>query len=133
MFAQSLNKRRLIPSPVVRFASRVALGTMLLFCLTGRSSSAMPLDEERGYQIAAEWDRRDSGWEDQTAEEELGATYEEIDDILEKLESPYLRNKIDLLDTDTISKKKLAKIKQIIETNAHKAKPLKVCTIDTKF
>ncbi|HZD34073.1 MAG TPA: NAD+ synthase [Nitrososphaeraceae archaeon] len=72
-------------------------------------------------------------WKDQTAEEELGATYEVIDDILKRLEPPYLRNRVDLNDIDKISKKKLVRIKQIIEINAHKAKPLKVCTIGTKF
>jgi NAD+ synthase len=72
-------------------------------------------------------------WKDQTAEKELGASYEEIDEILKKLEPPHLRNKADLLYTDKISKKKLTRIKQIIKTNAHKAGPLKICMIGARF
>jgi NAD+ synthase len=71
-------------------------------------------------------------WKDQSAEAELGASYEEIDEILKKLEPPHMRNKADLLDADKISKEKLARIKQIIKINAHKAGPLKICVIGTR-
>lgn len=59
---------RSIQSPLVSILSRAALGTLLLFPVVAQSLRAAPLDEERGYQIATEWDRRDSGWKSQEAE-----------------------------------------------------------------
>ena len=68
-------------------------------------------------------------WKDQTAEEELGADYDEIDQILKNLESTGTRNTGDELCSYKISTKMLAKIEQTIKRNAHKAKPLKICRI----
>ncbi len=56
------------PRVFYRNASRVALATLFLFTLIAWPSAALTPEEERGYEIAAEWDRRDSGWEDQSAE-----------------------------------------------------------------
>lgn len=72
-------------------------------------------------------------WLDQTAEGELGAKYEEIDDILKYLE--YIKNTNNSIRPykDRISNEKLAKIEQVIKKNAHKTMPLKICDIRSKF
>ena len=72
-------------------------------------------------------------WEDQTAEEELGASYEEIDEVLKKLESRYPDTRGDEIHLDKISEMKIDMIKQIIKKNAHKAGPLKICKIDNQL
>lgn len=68
-------------------------------------------------------------WNDQTAEEELGANYEEIDEILKNLEStdPVITG--DRFHGNKISNMKQAEIEQIIKRNAHKSRPLKICRI----
>jgi NAD+ synthase len=68
-------------------------------------------------------------WKDQTAEEELGASYDEIDEILKDLESSGHRNIGSDRNSNKISYKKLDRIEQTIKRNAHKARPLKICRI----
>jgi NAD+ synthase len=72
-------------------------------------------------------------WKDQTAEEELGANYDEIDEILKNLESTEPRATADEPHDNKISNNKLAEIEQTIKRNAHKARPLKICRIGSKF
>lgn len=72
-------------------------------------------------------------WKGHTAEEELGANYDEIDIILKKLESAGPKNTGDELDSSKISNSKIAGIEQTIKRNAHKIRPLKVCSIGSKF
>ena len=68
-------------------------------------------------------------WKDQTAEEELGASYDEIDEILKDLESSGHSNIGSDRNSNKISYKKLDRIEQTIKRNAHKARPLKICRI----
>jgi NAD+ synthase len=72
-------------------------------------------------------------WKGHTAEEELGANYDEIDMILKNLESAGPKDTGDELDSQKISNSKIAGIEQTIKRNAHKIRPLKVCSIDSKF
>jgi NAD+ synthase len=72
-------------------------------------------------------------WKDQTAEEELGANYDEIDEILKKLESTGPRDTVDKHHSFKISNNRLAMVEQTIKRNAHKAKPLKICKISRNF
>ena len=72
-------------------------------------------------------------WKDQTAEEELGANYDEIDEILKNLESTGYRGTGIEHNDYRISKKKIDGIKQTIKKNAHKVRPLKICEIVSKF
>lgn len=71
-------------------------------------------------------------WKDQTAEEELGANYGEIDEILKNLESTGPRTG-DEQHSYKISNKTLARIEQTIKRNAHKTRPLKICRIGSNF
>lgn len=68
-------------------------------------------------------------WKDQTAEEELGADYNKIDQILKNLESTGTRNAGEEYHSYKISTRMLARIEQTIKRNAHKAMPLKICRI----
>lgn len=68
-------------------------------------------------------------WKDQTAEEELGANYDEIDEILKNLESTGYRGTGIGHNGYRISEKKIDGIKQTIKKNAHKVRPLKICEI----
>jgi NAD+ synthase len=72
-------------------------------------------------------------WKDQTAEEELGANYDEIDEILKNLESTGSRDTGDKHHSFKISNNRLARIEQTIKRNAHKAKPSKICKIGWSF
>jgi NAD+ synthase len=72
-------------------------------------------------------------WKDQTAEQELGANYDEIDEILKNLESTSPRDTGNEPHGNKISNKKLAGIKQTIKRNAHKARPLRICRIGSKL
>jgi NAD+ synthase len=72
-------------------------------------------------------------WKGHTAEEELGANYDEIDMILKNLESAGPKGTGDELDSQKISNSKIDGIEQTIKRNAHKIRPLKVCSIDSKF
>jgi NAD+ synthase len=72
-------------------------------------------------------------WKDQTAEEELGANYDEIDEILKKLESTGPRDTVDKHHSVKISNSRLAMVEQTIKRNAHKAEPLKICKIGRNF
>jgi len=69
-------------------------------------------------------------WKDQTAEEELGANYVEIDEILKNLESTGPRTGDEHYK---ISNKKLDRIEETIKRNAHKTRPLKICRIGSNF
>jgi NAD+ synthase len=71
-------------------------------------------------------------WKDQTAEEELGANYDEIDEILKNFESPSPKNTREEPHRNKISSKKLTMIEQTIRRNAHKTRPLKICMIGSK-
>ena len=68
MPTQLPTNRPAIPRASLGSAARVALWTVFLLTVFIRPLPALTLDEERGYEIAAEWDRRDSGWENQSAE-----------------------------------------------------------------
>lgn len=72
-------------------------------------------------------------WKDQTAEEDLGANYDEIDEVLKNLQSTGLRDTGDEYYGYKVSNKKVAGIEQIIKRNTHKGKPLKICSIDRNF
>src|SRR5918996_4053018 len=65
-------------------------------------------------------------WKDQTAEEELGANYDEIDEILKNLESTGPRGSRNGYHSLKFPNTKLDRIEQTIKRNAHKAKPLKI-------
>ena len=53
--------------------------------------------------------------------------------ILKNLESAGPKDTGDELDSQKISNTKIAGIEQTIKRNAHKIRPLKVCSIDSKF
>ena len=72
-------------------------------------------------------------WKDQTAEEELGATYDEIDEILKILGSTAPINIGTGHNSHKISYKKLDRIEQTIKRNAHKTRPLRICRIGSNF
>lgn len=72
-------------------------------------------------------------WIDQTAEEELGANYDEIDEILKNLGFADPVTIRDRFHDNNISNKKKAGIEQIIKRNAHKSGPLKICRIGKYF
>ena len=72
-------------------------------------------------------------WKDQTAEEELGVNYDEIDEILKDLESTGPRGTGNGYHSLKFPKTKLDRIEQTIKRNAHKAKPLKICRIGDYF
>jgi NAD+ synthase len=68
-------------------------------------------------------------WKDQMAEQEIGIYYDEIDNILRYLES-VKNTRNDLVPTkDKFLAKNKEKIEHIIEKNAHKARPLRICKI----
>jgi NAD+ synthase len=72
-------------------------------------------------------------WKDQTAEEELGANYDEIDEILKNLESTGQRDTGNKHHSFNISNSRLARIEQTIKRNAHKEQPSKICKIGKNF
>lgn len=72
-------------------------------------------------------------WNDQTAEEELGANYDEIDEILKNLEFADPVTAKDPFHDNKISNMKKVGIEQIIKRNAHKSGPLKICKIGRYF
>jgi NAD+ synthase len=72
-------------------------------------------------------------WKDQTAEEELGANYDEIDEILKNLESTGQRDTVNKHHSFNISNNRLARIEQTIKRNAHKEQPSKICKIGKNF
>lgn len=72
-------------------------------------------------------------WKDQTAEEELGANYDEIDEILKNLEATGPRGTRNGYHSLKFPNTKLDRIEQTIKRNAHKAKPLKICRIGSSY
>lgn len=72
-------------------------------------------------------------WKDQTAEQEIGTNYDEIDNILRHLEFIENTNDDNTPTKNKISTKNLARIEQIIKKNAHKVRPLKICEIRSKL
>ncbi|MGH9974503.1 MAG: NAD+ synthase [Nitrososphaeraceae archaeon] len=72
-------------------------------------------------------------WKGQTAEKELGANYDEIDEILKSLESTGPKSTGNGYHSLKFPNTKLDRIEQTIKRNAHKTKPLKICRIGSYF